>query len=73
MKAYTIRVTTIDGLYTDYMVEAKNLVQAEKKAQKAFFRDYPDAETTIKTSIANPSKEVLTEIFNIIKEIHIWA
>lgn len=71
MKAYTIRITTANSLYTDYIVEARNLVQAGRKAKKAFFRDYPDAETKIKTSIANPSKEVLTEIFNIIKEIHI--
>jgi len=71
MKAYTIRITTADNLYTDYIVEASNLFRAEKKAKKAFFRDYPDAETKIKTSIANPSKEVLIEIFNIIKEINI--
>lgn len=71
MKAYTIRITTADSLYTDYIVEARNLFQAEKKAKKAFFRDYPNADENIKTSVSSPSKEVLTEIFNIIKEIHI--
>ena len=65
---YTIRVSTVDNLYADYMVEADNLFFAKIKAKNAFFRDYPDADTNIKLSLTKPSKEVITEIINIIKE-----
>ena len=68
MKSYTIRMTTADNLHTDYIVEARNLVQAEKKAKKAFFRDYPNANRNITLSLAEPNKEVITEIMEIIKE-----
>ena len=68
MNAYTIRINTIDGLYTDYIVEAKDLKEANKKAKEAFFRDYPNADESIVTSISEPNTKVITEIMNIIKE-----
>lgn len=68
LNAYTIRISTIDNLYADYIVEAENLFFAKIKARNAFFRDYPDADTNIKLSLTKPSKEVITEIMNIIKE-----
>lgn len=66
MKTYNIRISTIDNLYTDYMVEAENLFFAQIKARKAFLRDYPDADPRIKTSLAEPNPEIITEIMNII-------
>lgn len=68
MNAYTIRVATIDNLYTDYIVEAENLKEANEKAKKAFFRDYPNADENITLSLTEPNSEVITEIINIIKE-----
>lgn len=68
MNAYTIRISTVDGLYTDYIVEAKDLKEANKKAKEAFFRDYPNANENIKLSIAEPNTKIITEIMNIIKE-----
>lgn len=68
MKAYTIRITTADNLYTDYIVEANNLLEAKMQAECAFFRDYPDANTNIKLSLTEPNSKVITEIINIIKE-----
>lgn len=67
MNAYTIRVSTIDNLYADYIVEADNLFFAKIRARNAFFRDYPDADTRIKLSLVEPSKKVITEVLNIIK------
>lgn len=67
MSAYTIRINTIDNLYVDYIVEADNLFFAKIKARNAFFRDYPDADKRIKLSITEPSKKVITKIFDIIK------
>lgn len=68
MNCYVIRVNTIDNLYIDYMVEAKNIFQAKNKIKKAFFRDFPFAEFRIKLSLVEPNKKIITEIFEIIKE-----
>lgn len=68
INCYVIRVNTIDNLYADYMVEAKNICQANIKARKAFFRDYPNADFRIKLSLVEPNPKVITEIINIIKE-----
>ena len=68
INCYVIRVKTIDNLYVDYMVEAKNICQANIKARKAFFRDFPNADFRIKLSLVEPSPKVITEIINIIKE-----
>ena len=68
INCYVIRVSTIDNLYADYMVEAKNICQANIKARKAFFRDFPNADFRIKLSLVEPSPKVITEIINIIKE-----
>lgn len=67
MKTYVIRINTTDNLFTDYMVEAENLFQANKKAKHAFFRDYPGADKNIKLSLGEPSPEIITEIINIIR------
>ena len=68
MKTYTIRITTIDNLYSDYIVEANNLLEAKAKVKYAFFRDYPDANINIKLSLTEPNSKVITEIIKIIKE-----
>ena len=68
MNTYVIRIITIDSLFTDYMVEANNIMQAKSKAKKAFFRDYPDADTNIKLSLGEPSSKVITEIMDIIRK-----
>lgn len=68
MKTYIIRINTIDNLYADYIIEAINLWQGKQKAKKAFFNDYPNADTNIKLSLDNPTIETINEIFNIIKE-----
>lgn len=68
MNAYTIRISTVDGLYTDYIVEAKDIKEANKKAKEAFFRDYPNADEKITTSITEPNTKIITEIMHIIKE-----
>ena len=68
MNAYTIRVTTKDNLYTDYIVEAKDLKEAYEKTKKAFFRDYPNADENINLSLTEPDSKTITEIINIIKE-----
>ena len=34
INCYVIRVNTIDNLYVDYMVEAKNIFQAKNKKRK---------------------------------------
>lgn len=68
MNTYIIRITTIDNLFTDYMIEASNLFQANLKARKAFFRDYPDTDTNIKLSLEEPSPKVITEIMDIIRK-----
>ena len=65
---YTIRVSTIDNLYADYIVEADNLFFAKMKARQAFLRDYPESNNNLKLSLIKPSKEVITEIMEIIKE-----
>lgn len=65
---YTIRVSTKDNLYADYIIEAENLFFAKIKAKNAFFRDYPDSDKDIKLSLTEPSKKVITEIMEIIKE-----
>lgn len=71
INCYVIRVNTIDNLYTDYMVEAKNICKANIKARKAFFRDFPNANFMIKTSVVEPNPKIITEIMNIIKEANI--
>lgn len=38
MKSYVIRINTIDNLYTDYVVEANNLFEANMAAKKSFFQ-----------------------------------
>lgn len=68
MKVYTIRITTINGLYADYIIEANCLLIAKEKAKKAFFRDYPDADKNIKLSLAEPKAEIIKEILDIIRE-----
>lgn len=68
MNCYVIRVNTIDNLYIDYMVEAKNIFQAKNKTKKAFFRDFPFADFRIKLSLIEPNQKIITEIMNIIKE-----
>lgn len=68
MNCYVIRVNTIDNLYIDYMVEAKNIFQAKNKTKKAFFRDFPFADFRIKLSLVEPNPKIITEIMNIIKE-----
>ena len=68
INCYIIRVNTINNLYTDYMVEAKNIFQAKNKTRKAFFRDYPNADFRIKLSLVEPNQKIITEIMNIIKE-----
>lgn len=68
MNAYAIRVTTTDNLYTDYIVEAENLKEANEKTKKAFFRDYPNADENITLSLTEPNSKTITEIINIIKE-----
>lgn len=73
INCYVIRVTTIDNLYVDYMVEAKNIHQANIKARKAFFRDYPNANFRIKLSLVEPNQKIITEIMNIIKEANIGS
>lgn len=67
MKTYLIRINTIDNLFADYMVEAKNLFEAKEKAKNAFFRDYPGANKNIKLEIEKPTDKILTEIIDIIK------
>lgn len=68
MNTYVIRITTIKNLFADYMIEANNIMQAKSKARKAFFRDYPDADTNIKLSLEEPSPKVITEIMDIIRK-----
>ena len=68
---YTIRITTIDNLYADYIVEAYNLFFAKMQARNAFFRDYPGADKDVILSITEPNKTVITEIINMIKEAQI--
>ena len=68
MNCYVIRVNTIDNLYTDYMVEAKNIFQAKNKIKKAFFRDFPFADFRIKLSLVEPNSKIIAEIIEIIKE-----
>lgn len=68
MRTYTIRITTINGLYADYIIEAECLLIAKEKAKKAFFRDYPEADKNIKLSLSEPKPEIIKEIMNIIIE-----
>lgn len=67
-KAYTIRVSTIDNLYADYIVEAENLFYAKILARNSFFRDYPGANENVKLSLSNPDDKNIHEIVDIIKE-----
>lgn len=67
MKAYIIRVNTIDNLYADYIVEANNLVSARFKTKKAFLKDYSDADPKIKLQLQNPTDKTIKEIIEIIK------
>lgn len=70
INCYVIRVTTIDNLYVDYIVEANNICRANIKARKAFFRDFPNADFRIKLSLVEPNPKIITEIMNIIKEAY---
>ena len=67
MKSYVIRINTIDNLYTDYVVEANNLFEANMAAKEAFCRDYEGADENIKLSL-NPAIQNILEIINIIGE-----
>ena len=68
INCYVIRINTIDNLYIDYMVEAKNIIEARNRAKKAFFRDFPKGNKNIKLSITEPNPRIITEIVNIIKD-----
>lgn len=68
MNTYIIRITTIDNLFADYMIEAKNIMQAKSKAKNIFFKTYPDADANIKLSLEEPSPKVITEIMDIIRK-----
>lgn len=68
MNTYIIRITTIDNLFADYMIEAKNIMQAKFKAKNIFFKTYPDADANIKLSLEEPSPKVITEIMDIIRK-----
>lgn len=68
MKTYTIRITTVDGLYADYMVEASCLLVAKEKAKQTFFKAYPDADKNVKASLTTPKPEIIKEIMRILKE-----
>ena len=68
MKSYLIRVNTIDNLYADYIVEARNLLIAKLKVRRAFFKNYPGANRKIKlvncannTNI-NKAKKLIKEV-----------
>lgn len=65
---YNIRITTIDNLYADYLVEADNIFVAKMKARNAFFRDFPYADNNITYSVEQPSKKIITELINIINK-----
>lgn len=65
---YVIRITTIDNLYADYIVEADNLFSAKMLARRSFFRDYPEADRNLKMSLNDPHSKEIVEIMNIIKE-----
>lgn len=67
-KAYSIRVSTVDNLYADYIVEAENLFFAKTLARNKFFQDYPDADENVKLSLNNPNEKNICEIVDIIKE-----
>jgi hypothetical protein len=67
-KAYSIRVSTVDNLYSDYIVEAENLFYAKILARNSFFRDYPEADENVKLSLSNPDEKNIHEIIDIIKE-----
>ena len=67
-KAYSIRVSTIDNLYADYIVEAENLFYAKMLARNKFFKDYPGADENVKLSLSNPNAKNIHEIIEIIKE-----
>lgn len=69
LKTYNIRITTIDNLYADYIVEATNLFFAKIRAREAFYRDYPSADSNMKFSLNNPNSENITEIMQVIKEM----
>ena len=68
MNTYIIRITTIDNLFADYMIEAKNIMQAKSKAKNIFFKTYLDADANIKLSLEEPSPKVITEIMDIIRK-----
>ncbi|MGM9881486.1 MAG: hypothetical protein ACI31S_01430 [Bacilli bacterium] len=65
---YVIRITTIDNLYSDYMIEAENLFFAKMKARNTFFKTYPGVDINIKLSLEKPTTDNIREILNIIKE-----
>ena len=67
-KAYSIRVSTIDNLYADYIVEAGNLFYAKTLTKNKFFEDYPEADENIKLSLSNPNEKNIHEIIEIIEE-----
>lgn len=67
-KAYSIRVSTIDNLYADYIVEAENLFYAKILARNKFFEDYPEADENVKLSLSNLDEKNIHEIVEIIKE-----
>ena len=68
MNTYVIRVTTIDNLYADYMIEADNLFIAKMKARNSFLRDYPGANKNLKLSLDKPTSKQLTEVLKILEE-----
>ena len=67
-KSYSIRVSTVDNLYADYIVEAENLFYAKILARNSFFRDYPETDENVKLSLSNPDEKNIHEIIDIIGE-----
>lgn len=67
MNTYIIRIHTIDGIYTDYMVEAEDVLQASNKAKKTYFKDYPGADERIYTQLVFLPRNAKKNIQEIIK------
>lgn len=67
MNTYIIRVTTIDELYKDYIVEAETILEARNKAKDLFFMEFPKADERIKFSLRNPNNRNIKEIMLLFK------
>ena len=66
--SYLIRVTTLDTIYVDYLVDAANVFFAKIKARNMFLKEYPDANPNVKLSLLKPDTIKIKEALNIIKE-----